>query len=163
MALKKCKECGQQISDAAKACPQCGAPQKKNVGCILWIIAMVVVLGLAAKMNFKNKASDDLSSRNHIVEVDKSPVKQREREQFINKLINQGIFAKVEKRSTFPRLWIKPAFYSLEFKEKEGFVSVVYAYYFDGNNFTDTIVLMDNLTGKRVGNYSLSNPGLKME
>lgn len=26
MALKKCKECGQEVSTAAKACPKCGTP-----------------------------------------------------------------------------------------------------------------------------------------
>ena len=37
MALKKCKECGKEISTEAKECPQCGKPQPKktNWGCIL--------------------------------------------------------------------------------------------------------------------------------
>ena len=33
MALVTCKECGQPISDAAKACPHCGAPVIKDVYC----------------------------------------------------------------------------------------------------------------------------------
>lgn len=33
MALINCKECGQQISDAAKICPHCGAPVVKDVYC----------------------------------------------------------------------------------------------------------------------------------
>ena len=33
MALINCKECGQQISDAAKTCPHCGAPVVKDVYC----------------------------------------------------------------------------------------------------------------------------------
>ncbi|MCX6758830.1 MAG: zinc ribbon domain-containing protein [Candidatus Nealsonbacteria bacterium] len=30
MALLKCKECGHEISDEAKACPNCGKPQKNK-------------------------------------------------------------------------------------------------------------------------------------
>lgn len=33
MALINCKECGQEISDAAKVCPHCGAPVIKEVFC----------------------------------------------------------------------------------------------------------------------------------
>ncbi|RVS47000.1 zinc-ribbon domain-containing protein [Citrobacter freundii] len=33
MALIKCKECGEQVSDKAASCPKCGAPiAKKNKG-----------------------------------------------------------------------------------------------------------------------------------
>jgi TM2 domain-containing membrane protein YozV len=31
MALTKCPECSQVVSDRAKACPQCGSPQRRNV------------------------------------------------------------------------------------------------------------------------------------
>lgn len=30
MALIKCKECGKEISDKAKVCPNCGAPLEKG-------------------------------------------------------------------------------------------------------------------------------------
>lgn len=47
MALVKCKECGNQISKSAKACPQCGAKQKKQVGVLGWLFALFVVLPVA--------------------------------------------------------------------------------------------------------------------
>ncbi len=34
MALIKCKECGQEISDTAKTCPHCGAAVVKDVFCV---------------------------------------------------------------------------------------------------------------------------------
>lgn len=37
MALKPCKECGNQISKKAKTCPQCGAKNKQGVGCLGFI------------------------------------------------------------------------------------------------------------------------------
>ena len=33
MALVPCKECGKEVSDKAKVCPQCGVPLKLEMGC----------------------------------------------------------------------------------------------------------------------------------
>ncbi len=48
MALKKCKECGKEISSKAKKCPNCGAPIKKQIstgsGCLI-IILFVLFIG----------------------------------------------------------------------------------------------------------------------
>jgi hypothetical protein len=47
MALIKCKECGNQISSDASACPNCGKPVKKTSpaasGCLVVIIVIVVL------------------------------------------------------------------------------------------------------------------------
>lgn len=37
MALKKCKECGKEISTNAQACPNCGAVSKKKTGCLVYL------------------------------------------------------------------------------------------------------------------------------
>ena len=50
MALKKCKECGSQISTKALSCPKCGAVLKKKSGCLgrlvagLFLILVVMVI-----------------------------------------------------------------------------------------------------------------------
>ena len=47
MALKKCKECGKEISSKAPNCPNCGAPvkkQKSRVGCLGTIVIAFVGL-----------------------------------------------------------------------------------------------------------------------
>jgi RNA polymerase subunit RPABC4/transcription elongation factor Spt4 len=47
MALKKCKECGKEISTKADICPHCGANQKrKGVGCggALLILILIVII-----------------------------------------------------------------------------------------------------------------------
>ena len=54
MTLVKCSECGAEISDAAAACPQCGAPRKAakagqpasvgtGVGCLAVLVAVLVI------------------------------------------------------------------------------------------------------------------------
>lgn len=46
MALKKCKECGAEISTSAKKCPQCGKKQKNPVAVILGIIIIIIGIGM---------------------------------------------------------------------------------------------------------------------
>ena len=43
MALKNCKECGNQISTKAKKCPNCGAKAPKRTSILIW--ALVGVIG----------------------------------------------------------------------------------------------------------------------
>ena len=44
MAIKPCKECGNQISDKAESCPSCGAKQPKKMGIFAWIAIIFVGL-----------------------------------------------------------------------------------------------------------------------
>jgi hypothetical protein len=48
MALVKCEECGNRISDKAQTCPQCGAPvvkgvspPKKKTSVVTWVVAIL--------------------------------------------------------------------------------------------------------------------------
>jgi hypothetical protein len=44
MALRKCKECGKEVSTKAEACPNCGAPIKqksKEYGCIASLLMLI--------------------------------------------------------------------------------------------------------------------------
>jgi RNA polymerase subunit RPABC4/transcription elongation factor Spt4 len=48
MALKKCKECGQDVSTTAKACPHCGAKLISYKGCgtaLLIMVGLAIVVG----------------------------------------------------------------------------------------------------------------------
>ncbi len=46
MALVKCKECGQEVSQKAGSCPKCGAPIKKKTSLFTWIVAVFAGLWL---------------------------------------------------------------------------------------------------------------------
>ena len=55
MALKKCKECGKEVSTKAKECPSCGAPVKSSssVGCLTVIgiiFIIIVIIGLISSL-----------------------------------------------------------------------------------------------------------------
>jgi hypothetical protein len=52
MAMLKCKECGNEVSSMAEACPNCGAkiphyPIKKALHIIYLVAAILVVAGIA--------------------------------------------------------------------------------------------------------------------
>lgn len=48
MALKKCKECGKDISASADVCPYCGAKstakKMQEVGCALMLLPILIIL-----------------------------------------------------------------------------------------------------------------------
>lgn len=53
MALKKCKECGNDVSTEAASCPKCGALIKKQIGCLGYIglaFLVLIVIGLIGSL-----------------------------------------------------------------------------------------------------------------
>ncbi|MEC8124588.1 MAG: hypothetical protein VX125_12210 [Pseudomonadota bacterium] len=64
MALKDCKECGNQVSDKADSCPQCGAKRKKPFSLLLFLGILFVlfsVLGSCLNKSNENKTSVNTS------------------------------------------------------------------------------------------------------
>jgi hypothetical protein len=57
MALVTCKECKQQVSDGASACPHCGAKVRKKTSALTWIVSAVfafIVFGMVTGDNDGN-------------------------------------------------------------------------------------------------------------
>lgn len=58
MALKKCKECGNEISTKADKCPNCGAPVKKgHKGLAFFIIAIFAIIIIGQLSDFSKERS----------------------------------------------------------------------------------------------------------
>lgn len=131
---------------------------------LVYVVVGVIVLGaISSVMNnagFPIARQSDVSSA--APSVDKSPQMQTDRKKLIEELIDSGVFQKVEVPGNLPRLWVRPAFYALEFDRKASFVSVVYAYYFNGANDADSVRIYDSRSGKEVGRYSTVAGGLEM-
>lgn len=71
MALKKCKECGKEISTKAIKCPHCGAPVRRQfkLGCgsfILILIALGFMMSLFDSDPVKEGSSDKKASSTSI-------------------------------------------------------------------------------------------------
>lgn len=93
--------------------------------------------------------------------VDKSEEAQKRRADLIKKLIGMRVFTKIEMPGNLPRVWTGPAFQTLDFDTKSKFVSVVYAYHFDGSDISDTVRVFDGRSGKEIGDFSVSS-GLRL-
>lgn len=88
---------------------------------------------------------------------------QSDRQAFIQKLIARGAFQKVERPGQYAHVWVRPAFYDLEFDLKQKFVSVVYAYYRAKDARADVVVLFDGRTNKKIGSFSEVGGGLSLD
>lgn len=66
MAIKKCKECGNEVSTKAVSCPKCGAVLKKKMGCLGYIgvgFLIFLILGvIGSLMKDESKKSKSPSS-----------------------------------------------------------------------------------------------------
>lgn len=74
MALKKCKECGADISSKAKECPKCGAPQvKKRIP--IFKLAFGAMFGYAVFVaaTTYNEVTEDIQSSAPAQKVDRGP------------------------------------------------------------------------------------------
>lgn len=156
MAIRKCKECGKEVSSQAKQCPHCGAPQPKSVGIggmfLVLFVGYIIYAVVGGGGSGSNTASNTTSAKARPAPtIDKSPKMQADRLKLIERLQREGIFGEISVRSSGATILVKPAFYVLDFKDKQSFVSVVYAYYFDGSDPYVPIRLKDSRTNKAVG------------
>ena len=57
MAMKKCKECGEEISSSAKVCPKCGKKQGGIGKVILILFVLIVIIAAAGSGTSSNKGT----------------------------------------------------------------------------------------------------------
>ena len=108
--MKKCKECGNEVSTKAASCPKCGAVSKKRTGWLTWLVAGVVlfiVLGvICSRENGKSKEEKQIDQQSQSGSVDKgrrapAPVSvcaQRLSESHLSAECTQAICSKCEKK-----------------------------------------------------------------
>lgn len=72
MSMMKCPECGKEISDSAKACPNCGYPIKQKKSKL--IIVFAVIMGIIALVVLASGIKDLLSARQEVAEAENIPM-----------------------------------------------------------------------------------------
>ncbi|MEX2216945.1 MAG: hypothetical protein WD768_22725 [Phycisphaeraceae bacterium] len=138
--------------------PQGAPPARKAVQA-----PKIPAIGLIVLMLIVAPSCDDGRQQNAAParKVDASPETQAKRKQLIADLIAKGVFQKVEKPATLPHLWVRPAFYQLDFDTKRDFVSVVAAYYL-ADSGASMVRIFDSKTGKQVGEMDSDTGMLSM-
>lgn len=63
MAMKKCKECGAEISSSAKTCPNCGKKQTSILKIIIILIIVIIIIAAIAGggSSTENEIPDNIS------------------------------------------------------------------------------------------------------
>lgn len=120
----------------------------------LFLVISMLLIGCSSSVSSSNPTQTPTTTVS--VEL------QSKRLEFINKLIAQGIFQKVEKPAIYPRVWVTPLFMALNFDDKQLFIGVVYSYYVTQNSQCDMVLLYDSKIGKEIGIYAKEYGGLKM-
>jgi hypothetical protein len=96
--------------------------------------------------------------------LDKSEAMQQNRKTMMENLVKEGVFAEVEGKAGYiAKIVTGPKWNTLDFETKEKYVSVVYAYYYDGDKQRDSVWLKDRMTNKDIGRYSIIQGGLKLD
>ena len=114
---------------------------------------------------FQPSSSFDMSSvleSSALKNIKKDPKTQEIRKDFIDELISQDIFKRVDTPGTLPRIYVGDIFYNLPFKDKEKFVSVVLAYGYSQSEEITMVLIYDNKINKKVGSYNAVN-GLDLD
>lgn len=87
--------------------------------------------------------------------------KQPERQAFIRKLIDKGVFTKIEQLGSLPHVYTGRNFSALDYDDKKQFLNVVYAFYATENPSANLVLLYDGKSGKKIGVYD--ELGLSLE
>ena len=137
---------------------QMGLHQKIKIGC--WIFVCIFLL--VAFLSKKPKSEQAEVQAPQVASIDKSPEMQGKRQDFIDSMIKQGVFSKVEMPRTRPYVWVRPKFRSIDFEQKQIAMSIIYAFYFNDTAAGNHILIRDALNGKDVGSYD-PHWGLKLD
>lgn len=76
MAMKKCKECGEEISSSAKTCPKCGKKQKNGIVKIILIIFVIAFFAGIMAGDSENKTRTTLTSGSDVTNLEENNAKK---------------------------------------------------------------------------------------
>jgi hypothetical protein len=174
MALKKCKECGNDVSTEAASCPKCGAVIKKKTGCFGYIgAAFLIFITLVAIGSLINGVSNTKSPSPSPTEVPDSEKKTNaklavetnkrfeECREKLKKAQQLEALYDLEWKRAMPKVVVGPTFYSIPIDAKQGLADTVNCFLMTGKSNYIDFDLLDWQTGKRVAQYSLGR--LKMD
>ena len=91
------------------------------------------------------------------------PEIQQKRLAFMKNAIALGLIKSIDDSSPITRVRVGPKFISLSAEEKEDIINVVWAYYKIEDAQKNVVRVIDQKSGKEIGEYSPANGGLKMK
>lgn len=121
-------------------------------------LALVVVLFAA---NAQALPAETSANKKSVHRGD--PELQQKRLAFMQNAIELGIISRIEDNSPVTRVLVGQRFIALSFDEKEQVLNVVWAYYKTEDPQKNVVLIIDQKSGKKLGEYSPASGGLKMK
>jgi ribosomal protein L40E len=155
MALKPCRECGQQVSTEAETCPHCGvrsptvtplsdsASKKRASPTALLVFLILISIGLW--VFGKSEGPQETSTATHSGSEDQSKPAE-------SKPASPATAETAPAHKEVDRSWTSIS----KFRDKDGFVTIV-----DATHET-VVIFKSTADAMRASNYSKANPDLKV-
>jgi len=161
MALKKCKECGNDVSTTAASCPKCGAVLKKKTGffrfiggAILIFITILAVVALIEGVSNPPKPPATQSPE-QVAADSKAAQKQYETcKTYLEKYRELGVLYDMKARGASIRVLVGPSFFTLPIDRKQNFAETVNCFLVNGTGGGISFDLLDWQTGKQVASWN---------
>lgn len=156
MALHNCPECNQPISIAAKSCPHCGHPRthggkrQSHIGSLL--LALFAVAALAIFLDQPSKTVNNGNSNQTTSAAPRCDATRADR--LIEKLTEAGIFYRIDRSSSVPKIYVTPAWHNLAIDEKTAFDNAVQCHLMRGVGQRVLAVYLDSRSGREVADTS---------
>ena len=91
------------------------------------------------------------------------PELQKKRRSLMQGAIALGIISKIEDNGLVTRVLVGRQFIALSMDDKEQILNIVWAYYKTEDPEKNVVLVIDQKSGKKLGEYSPATYGLKME
>ena len=78
--MKKCATCGADIASSAKACPKCGATNKKPIFLRGWFILLIIILAAVCFLKINSAMKDftmEIGTADHTIQMKASELSER--------------------------------------------------------------------------------------
>ena len=147
----------------------CVTDQAGTIGLPAMVIIGVVIatgLALAIVLRLSETNSADQPDRRSAARPGQSAQNaqlQPGRREFIENLIRNGYFERVEVSGEYPEVWVNPEFRLLDLDQQEAYLSVIYEYYAIAEGQSSSVSLHDALTGDELGRYDPTTGGLRLD
>lgn len=164
MALKKCKECGNDVSTEAAACPKCGAVIKKKSGFLRFfggtVLVFITLIAVGALINgvFNTKTSTPTPAQRSTEQIaaDEKLVKERYencKAKLEKSKENEMLYDLSAKGASIKAL-VGPTYFSVSIDTKEGFAKTVNCFLVNGTGGGIPFELIHWETGKKVASWN---------
>lgn len=161
MALKKCKECGNDVSTEAAACPKCGAVIKKKSGFLRFIggaflvfITIAAIIALVNGVSNPPKPAATQSPEQVAADAKAAQKEYKVCKSYLEKSKEAGLLYDMTARGASVKILVGPNFFTVPIDAKQNFASTVNCFLMQGTGGGMSFDLLHWQTGKKVASWN---------